>query len=192
LSGPKAPAILEGFQEVAVVFRWVFGLVLVVALGGCTGLPRPEAPSDCLVVVPVSVDNLADRPPGRVFSLIVSGKKGPILSNEDESFVTLVVPQPGMKITAIVGDVESRAVKGEGYSLPLDLALPYAPGALIVADFAFVITMEKTADFQYTNTVRVVPVVPSARTSFRSQYSRLENFGAWGPDRALAPPDELW
>lgn len=58
------------------------------------------------------------------------------------ALLAIKIRSPGSRITKISSTVDQTRASGEEFKLELDIALPYSPGKLVIADFIFVHTLE--------------------------------------------------
>jgi hypothetical protein len=165
------------------VLACLVGLLVVMSLPGCAtkiAIPSPAGEGDCLVLIKTEVVNHTVAPIERSYTLKLStGGRDVFIPTTKSTFTAFVIREPATRIkTLTVGAFSWGNLVGEAHSYDMNYVLPYRPGYVVVADIAFLQTVEEVPN-GYTSNFETRGVGESEKIWILQEFDAREGSGAW-------------
>lgn len=102
-----------------------------------------------------------------------------IEAKDNTGYMQVFLREPGLKIIRMRSEVTGSGFRGESYYQDLDIELPYEPGRLVIADFAFVQEYAEIGRTTVSADVRFRPIPASERDELRTEFLERPEAAMW-------------
>jgi hypothetical protein len=165
-------------------FAILVSLFVLLSLSGCAtkiAIPSPAGEDDCLVLIKTEVINHTVAPIERSYTLkLSSGGRDVFIPTTKSSFAAFVVREPATRIkTLTIGAFSWGNLVGEAHTYDMNYILPYRPGYAVVADIAFLQTVEEMPGGGYMSYFDTRKVEDSEKASILETFAAREGSSAW-------------
>ena len=150
-----------------------------------SSVPLKKISDDCLILIRTVTLNKNNAPTARQYNIRLSSDYGLIaIPNEKKSFVAIMIRKPGVKIVALTNAVNESHFTGETLDEPLDIGLPYTHGKVVVADFAFVQTLEQSYQHHWMTRFEFQKTSNEDRVAVIAQFLTRQASKSWLDEKA--------
>jgi hypothetical protein len=161
---------------------WLALVALVTLTVSCAtnSFPPKKTSDDCLVLVRTTIVNKDNSPIAREYRFVLSPSNTTFaVPNDSEGFVIFMIREPGARIIGLTSQVNMARFTGESFDEPLDFELPYKHGEVVVADFTFTQTIEKTSEYHYTSRFDFQKTPDDSKAAILEKFRKMEGAQSW-------------
>jgi hypothetical protein len=142
--------------------------------------PPKKTSDDCLVLIHTTIVNKDHVPVARQYNFKISSGYATMTASQDsDSFMIVFVRESGVKIVGITSEVNGYKITGDSLDEPLDIDLPYKPGEVVVADFTFVQTLEKSSENHFISSFEFQGTSDESKAALLEQFRKREGAQSW-------------
>ena len=138
---------------------------------------------DCLVLIPTEIVGTDGLQLTRDYFLHFSdGQKRRKISKVKDDLLPVIISGDGVAISSLSSSVSSGGqhnVVGGTTEFPLDLALPYAPGKVVVYEYTFVQSYEKTDGAHYLSRWGFNKTPEEKIPGYLAEFGQRPEAGSW-------------
>lgn len=164
-------------------FITVFFLFCVLLLVSCATTPKPTSSEDCLVLIRSSISDETNQPDQREYKIFLSDRKqGVLIDNMHSSFIPVLVKKPGVIMVRLHTAINGvNGFIGNTTDKDFDFDLPYTPGKMVIAHFAFIKStkLNPERDHSYVSYFDFKTLKPEEISVLQEQVSEMKQFSAW-------------
>jgi hypothetical protein len=164
----------------SLAFLPLLAIVALMASCATSAFPPRKTSDDCLVLIRTTTINRDNAPTAREYRFVLSSTNATVaVPNDAEGFVMIMIREPGARIIGLTSQVNAARFTGEGSDEPLDFELPYKHGEVVVADFAFTLTIEKTSENHYLSSFDFQKTPEESKAAVLEKFRKMEGAQSW-------------
>jgi hypothetical protein len=153
--------------------------LFVLLVAGCTSIPAKASPQESLVVIKTEFVNPDSLPRGFELQFKYSkGYEATWIGQYSWDYSVVAIKEPGVEIESIGARVQAH-FRGENPEYAVHVPLPYQPGKIVIADFAFVHEIKKTGERGQSSQFSFRKLEENEKQSLLKTLSEDESFSTW-------------
>jgi|GEM_PF-3571222 len=146
---------------------------------GCSSIPQKAASDESLVVIKTEFINPLNLRRSFEMAFNYSGDyPASWVGQYSWDFNIVPIKEPGVRLKS-VGPRISAGFRGDAKNFDVDFVLPYEPGRVVIADFVFVQTLEKTGENSYMNRWSFRTIKPQEKEEMMKALKADGRFATW-------------
>ena len=146
---------------------------------GCSSIPAKTASDESLVVIKTEFINPESLDRGyEVFFNYSGDYPSTWVGQYSWDFNVVVVREPGVKLLTYGAQIQAN-MRGKSGDYEANLAMPYEPGRVVVADFVFSHRIEKTAERKYMSYIGFRNITPKEKEDVMQALKADGRFASW-------------
>ena len=157
----------------------VLGALTLLVVSGCSSIPPKTASDECLVVIKTEFVNPDSLPRG--FELVFNysmGYKASWIGEYSWDYNLVAIKGPGVEIESIGTRIQAN-FRGETPEYAVHIPLPYEAGTIVIADFAFVQSIKKTAEHSQSSSFDFRKLTDEEKQDLMKTFSEDPSFASW-------------
>lgn len=166
-------------------FSILFALILSIAFSSCASQNTVErlAYDDCLILIPTTMINEDNVPAARSYYLHINdGDRKFEIRNVKSGYIPVVIQGEGAIISTLSTDVKSAGgsyMVGGSHEWPLNLALPYQRGEILVYDHTFQQRLTKVMDGSYRSVCTIIETTDEDKKKHFEDFLKRPEAASW-------------